>query len=112
MKLKKDFFNLDSDVFICFSYITPCSFLQQSNEDTLDAIVRNININKSKGNILLRGDLNASTGRELDFMSKDDDKHLPLDTSYTTDSDLKQRDSEDAKVDERGKQHMSETYGS
>ena len=72
---RKDFFNVDSHVFICFSYITPCSYLQQSNEDTLDAIDRDINIYKSKGNNLLCGDLNARTGRELDFISMDDDKH-------------------------------------
>ena len=76
----------------------------KSKADTLDAIVRDINIYKSEGNILLCGDLNDRTGRELDFISKNDDKHLPLDTSYIIDSDLKQRVSEDAKVDERGKQ--------
>lgn len=104
LNLTKDFFNLDSDVFICFSYITHCSVLQQSNEVMLDTIVRDINIYKSKGNILFCGDLNARTGRELDFINKDEDKNLPLDTSYVIDSDLKHRESEDAKVDERGKQ--------
>ena len=92
LKLSKEFFHLDSDVFICFSYITTCTFLQQSNEDTLDAIVRDINIYRSKGNILLLGDLNARTGIELDFIHKDDDKHIPLDI---IDSELNQRESED-----------------
>ena len=82
----------------------PCTFSQQSNEDTLDAIISDVNLCKSKGNIVLLGDLNARTGRELDFIYKDDDKHLPLDTSYIVDAGLKQRISEDVKVDERGKQ--------
>ena len=104
LKLSKDFFHLDSDIYICFSYVTPCTFLQQSNEDTFDAIIRDVNVYRSKGNILLLGDLNARTGTEFDFICKDDDKHLPLDSSYIIDSDLRQRMSEDSKVDERGKQ--------
>ncbi|MEW8547303.1 MAG: hypothetical protein AB2693_27665, partial [Candidatus Thiodiazotropha sp.] len=104
MTLSKEFFHLESDIFICFSYITPCTFLQQSNEDTLDAIIRDINTYKDKGRILLCGDLNARTGQELDFIQKDDDRHLPLDTSYIIDTNISQRKSEDTKIDERGKQ--------
>lgn len=50
--------------------------------------------------------MNARTGKQLDFIQRDDDRHLPLDMSYIIDSNisLRERESEDMKVDERGKQ--------
>ena len=44
MKLSKTFFNLEKDIFVCFSYVSPCSFQHKSDADTLEAIVRDINI--------------------------------------------------------------------
>ena len=100
----KDYFSLDKDIFICFSYISPCSFQSKSDFDSLEAIIRDINIFKNKGNVFIRGDLNARTGVDPDFIVNDSDKHVPLDPSYIIDSNILQRNSEDTKVDDRGKQ--------
>ena len=104
VKLLKDYFGLDKDIFICFSYISPCLFQSKSDSDSLNAIIRDINILKNNGNIVICGDLNARTGIDSDYISNDSDKHVPLDPSYIIDSDILQRNSEDIKVDDRGKQ--------
>ena len=51
VKLLKDYFSLEKDIFICFSYISPCSFQSQSDSDSLEAIIRDINIFKNNGNV-------------------------------------------------------------
>ena len=104
IKLSKNFFNLEKDIYVCFSYVSPCSFQHKSDADTLEAIVRDINIFRNEGHILLCGDLNARTGSDPDFIQNDTDKHIPLDPSYIIDANIIQRCSEDQKVDDRGKQ--------
>ena len=104
VKLLKNAFNLEKDLFICFSYISPCMFQHKSDSDALDAIVRDINSYKNDGSILLCGDLNARTGSDTDFIINDDDGHIPLDPDYIIDAKVRKRESEDSKVDERGKQ--------
>ena len=104
IKLLKNAFNLEKDLFICFSYISPCLFQHKSDSDALDAIIRDINSYKNDGSILLCGDLNARTGSDTDFIINDDDGHIPLDPDYIIDAKVRKRESEDSKVDERGKQ--------
>ncbi|MCU7801461.1 MAG: endonuclease/exonuclease/phosphatase family protein [gamma proteobacterium symbiont of Lucinoma myriamae] len=104
IKLLKNYFGLESDIFACFSYISPCFFKQKSDADSLEAIVRDINSYRNNGHIVLCGDLNARTGIDLDFIQTDNDQHLPLDPSYIIDADINRRKSEDSKIDDRGKQ--------
>ena len=49
VKLLKNAFNLEKDLFICFSYVSPCMFQHKSDSDTLEAIVRDINSYKNDG---------------------------------------------------------------
>ena len=100
----KDYFSLGKDILICFSYISPCSFQSKSDFDSLEAITRDIHIFKNNGNVFIRGDLNARTGVDPDFIVNDSDKDVPLDPSYIIDSYILQLHSEDTKVDDRGKQ--------
>ena len=104
VKLLKDHFSLDNDIFICSSYISPCNFESKSDSDCIEAIIRDINYYKINGNVFICGDLNARTGLDPDFIVNDSDKHVPLDPSYIIDSIILQRNSEDTKVDDRGKQ--------
>ena len=104
VKLLKDYFSLDKDLYICFSYISPFSFQSKSDADSLEAIIRDINIFKNDCYIFICGDLNARTGLDPDFIDSDSDKHVPLDPSYIIDSNILQRNSEDTKMDDRGKQ--------
>ena len=102
--LSKNFFQLEIDIYICFSYSSPCNFQNKSDTDSLDAIFRDITILKNNRHILLCGDLNARTGKDLDFIRNDTDKHIPLDPQYIIDQNIQQCKSENTKVDDRGKQ--------
>ena len=79
-------------------------FQYKSVSDTLEAIVRDINIYKNDGLIVLCGDLNARTGLDSDFIQNDDDEHIPLDPAYIIDANVTTRDSEDSKIYDRDKQ--------
>ena len=39
VKLCKNFFHLEKDTFICFSYISPCNFQTKSDTDSIEAIL-------------------------------------------------------------------------
>ena len=88
IQLTKNFFQLEKDIFICFSYISPFNFQNKSDTDSLDAIFRDINVFKNVRYILLCGDLNARTGTDLDFIRNDTDKHIPLDSQYIIDQNI------------------------
>ncbi len=53
------------------------------------------------------GDLNARTANNIDYISNDDDTHIPLNIEYTLDTELKQRHSQDTILDKQGK-HLLE----
>ena len=104
VELLKNYFSLYKDILICFSYVSPCSFQSNLDSDSLEAIIRDINIFKNNGNVFICGDLNIRTGEDPDFITNDSDKHVPLDPSYIIDSNILKRNSKDTKVDDRGKQ--------
>ena len=79
-------------------------FESKSDSDCIEAIIRDINYYKTNGNVFICGDLNARAGLDPEFIVNDSDKHVPLDPSYIIDSNILQRNSEDTKVDDRGKQ--------
>ena len=82
----------------------PPPFESKSDSDCIEAIIRDINYYKTNGNVFICGDLNARAGLDPEFIVNDSDKHVPLDPSYIIDSNILQRNSEDTKVDDRGKQ--------
>ena len=64
IQLKKDFFNLSKNIFICFTYINPSdSDYYKNNNFTSDDLFEYIRQDcaelRPKGNILLMGDINA-----------------------------------------------------
>jgi exonuclease III len=84
--LKKEFFDLDEDLYICFTHIPPIrsSYTEKNGDDTLDDIERDIQKFSTQGKILLCGDLNARSGEKPDYIlnEQNDDLFLPLDTEY------------------------------
>ena len=79
LKYTKTFFQLEKDIFMCFSYISLCSFQIKADTDTIDDILKDINSFRNIRNIVLCGDLNARTGSELNFILDDTDKYIHLD---------------------------------
>ena len=71
IKLDKTFFKLDSDIFLCFVYISPVSSsFNGKNDDIFELIENNIaNLSKS-GHSILMGDFNAHTNTAVDYIEE------------------------------------------
>ena len=80
IKLKKDFFRFDRDIFICFVYAPPASspYTNSLDYDIFQNLEEDISRFSNDGSIILAGDLNAKTGTERDFVSDLRDEHSPI----------------------------------
>lgn len=109
MQLKKDFFYVDKDIYLCPVYIIPIKSAVQTDTtlDRMEVNERDINRYKNMGYVALCGDLNTRTGSEPDFIVDDNDSNLPLDDNYIEHISLPRRHCQDRKVDERGKQFIN-----
>ena len=88
MKFDKTFFNFQKDLFLCLAYIPPSQSIYTHNmqQDLLDLLKKDISVYKTKGDIMICGDLNARTGCEKDFIVNDGIDHLPLYQNYNVDN--------------------------
>lgn len=105
IQLRKEFFSLHKDIFICTVYYPPSSSRYLSDEDNCELfqlIEKDIFAYQKLGDIIICGDFNARCGNENDFVSDDLDDFVPTDTCYVADYS-KSRHSKDSKVDSRGK---------
>ena len=106
-KLKKEFFNLTNDIFLCFAYISPSnsSYLKKMNVTTLDILKEDIVTYHMKGKILIMGDLNARTQCKLDYIQDDDTKFPDVQINYNCDSQiLPVRSNKDTILNDQGKE--------
>lgn len=101
LKLCKEFFNFEKDIFICVVYYGPASTV-----NLIEILEKDINEKYERlGDIIILGDLNARTGREMDFIEDDNTHHVPLDNSnYDIDVNLERRASYDSIIDPRGRE--------
>jgi hypothetical protein len=104
LKLCKEFFHLNNDIFVCVAYIPPCNsqYLNKFGDNILNYIQEDCAKYSRVGEIVLTGDLNARTGIKPDFVVGDNDKNVPLDLNYIMDKNMPVRNSFDSKVDKRG----------
>ena len=105
LQLDKNFFGLQEKLFICVvndppstsSYTLGLNYILKCLEKEL--------IQYSKlGIILICGDFNARTANILDFIPFDSNNYVPLCDQYNSDTEIKHRQSQDDKVDNRGKE--------
>lgn len=87
IKLDKNTLGYCKDIYLCAAYIPPANstYSQRLDENILDCIETDINKYKPLGEVILMGDLNGRVGNLPDFIINDDDRHLPLDDTYTLD---------------------------
>ena len=109
LKFKKDFFGLESDLYISSCYMLPenSSILTWRDLGVCDALEIDITKYSSLGNILICGDLNARTGLLQDFVENDDRDHIPLPHAYTPDYFNQYRCNLDKTVNNYGEWLMS-----
>ena len=102
IKLKKENFNMKTDLYICHVYIAPTKSDSDLSNEIIDHIERDINEHQYYGNIIICGDLNARTGSLTDYISSED-KYTTSDDEYRKDIQILKRRNMDMKVDARGK---------
>ena len=104
-KLDKNFFHTQNDIYLCVAYVPPSNstYTMRLEENILDRIETDVYKFKTKGEVIIMGDLNGRTGVLPDFIENDSDSHLPLSEDYNIDHNLKPRTSQDRHIDDRGK---------
>ena len=109
LELDPHFFGLKQTIFICYAYDPPqeSTYSKRMDQNILDRIESDICKYKSKGEIILMGDINARTGTNIDHIANDESNYLPLDSDYTLDTHITSRTNQDTCTDERGK-HLLE----
>ena len=102
--LDKNFFNFQRDLFLCLTYLPPgqSTYANNMQQDLLDSLEKDISLYKTKGEVMICGDLNARTGSEPGFIINDGSDHLPLYQNYSIDNSSVPRHSKDIIVDKRG----------
>lgn len=105
LQLRKDFFRVDKDIFLCLAYVLPSSsgFQTDSTMDGFEAIERDVNKYRHLGYVAMCGDFNARTGNQLDYIAGDNSRYIPVDDKYIEDIGIPFRRSQDLKIDDRGK---------
>ena len=80
LQLCKEFFGLKQDIFICDMYNHPAdsSYSRALDLYYFDVLEKEITDFSRQGQIILGGDLDARTGSLPDFITEDNDDHLPL----------------------------------
>lgn len=103
VKLDKEFFKLDSDMYICGAYLwgenSPA--YNAVNVDLFDIIESDISYYKTLGNVYVNGDFNARVGSKNDYIVFDRNNEAIDDPDYTPDPPL-QRTSLDRACNSHG----------
>ena len=91
LKLKKEFFGLSRDIYICFAYCVPASSNVLNNPSMPDDIYDDLGDKLAKyapmGDLILLGDLNARTQNLLDYIPNESFDYLPInDELYSLDT--------------------------
>ena len=105
LKLKKSFFSLPDDLFICIAHIPPqnSTYTARTGDVVLDDILLDIVKYSKQGSIILSGDLNARTGVKEDYILNDeDDIHMSEQGHYLPDLNIRSRGSQDKTISSRG----------
>ena len=105
IRLRKEFFNIKDDLYICAIYDPPpqSSYSLRQQQDPLEYVEELIIKYSKKGNIMVLGDLNARTSDSPDFIVDDSDIAIPI----FVDDSIPTRLSQDKVLDVRGK-HLLE----
>ena len=111
LKLKKDFFKLEKDIYICFTYISPSNSSYYKNNDfDSESIFDNIKQDCAEfmgnGNVMIMADFNAYVPNgSLHYIVNDGlDNHIPLPNGiYCPDTPLTRNTMELRELNQNGK---------
>ena len=80
LKLKQDFFGLEKDVQLIFSYCVPAnsSYRVKHQLEVFVDLEEKLRSLPSKSNIIVLGDLNSRTGDKKDYIEDEDNTNIPV----------------------------------
>lgn len=106
LKLKKEFFGMKYDIFLCYMYNPPAEspYTKSLSLDYFDLLEKEIAEYSLHGKLIVGGDLNARTGNASDFIVNDNSNHLPLFNDYISDDSINSRCNKDTFISTRGRQ--------
>jgi exonuclease III len=104
IRLMKDFFSFENDVYMCVCHIPPhnSTYTLRNGDTVLEEISSDVTKFSQIGHVVICGDLNARTGKKVDYITNDDNSHFPSVIPYDIDSKLLARESQDEHVSQRG----------
>ena len=101
LRLSKEFFGFEKDLYVCLCYVVPHNSTRQDliTVDVYDRLLLDLAKFESEGDnwYLVAGDFNARTADKPDYVELDNITYLPLPENYTADTNTK-RASQDAKA--------------
>lgn len=103
LKIKKDIFVSQQDLFVCAMYIPPADSPYYT-EDTFMSLETETSHFQAQGNVLLCGDLNSRTGTEDDSISADGNSYICRFLNKTNHSAYPHRRNCDPVVNRHGKE--------
>ena len=105
-QLKRDFFNIDKDLFICFVYIPPSTlhYYETPDFDYIDLLESKLVKYSEYGDFCIIGDLNARCGERCDYLNDQSvlDCFFESDDCYILPSNTIQRPSMDKSTNSSG----------
>ena len=103
-KLKKEFFQIDKDIYLGTVYLSPGNYEKSQNADYMMELEEEISRFSTKGNVILQGDFNARTGNLQEYILFDNDEHIDAPNDLVIDDNKTKRYSQDEHVvDSRGR---------
>ena len=114
LKLRKEFFNLNADLFIGVIYLPPenSTFSRRQDSDVITSLEDDISKFSKLGEILLLGDFNSHIASEMDYIENDSDKFISNDMPYIIDTPLEHRLTQDRVLNSRGKDLLNLCFAS
>lgn len=103
VKISKELFPFDKDVFICHTYVPPSAskVFQSSNTDIFEKLELGIIKYNDLGKVFISGDLNSRTADSLDFFEFD--KYLDQNLAVVNTRDIPTRVNKDRIIDYNGR---------
>lgn len=89
LKLNKQFFGFEENIFICNAYISPIGSSYSNQRDDIFALLEaDIEKYSNKGKCIILGDFNAKTGTQPDYIVNDNVDYLNINKDYICDTPL------------------------
>ena len=112
IKLEKNYFNFDNNIYIAFTYISPLSSsFSGKNDDIYELLENDISQFSSDGHCMLLGDFNAKTNTDADYILDNIPDDSACDIGLLYSNKLKSIDTFNNKPHNNQDTHQTDQFG-